>query len=386
MKSKSANSRNFGLDLLRCLAIGGVLFGHGQYFLYPYVPPIPVGFGRNLHLYHFGQAGAMGVELFFVLSGFLIGGLLLRIGADLRHRSELLRFYVRRWFRTLPNYYVFLALNVVCFAPLALAPPFLPFLQNFAGNHVTFFPESWSLGVEEWFYLLFPFVTWVLLRRGRSFDAAFLTAGFGLYGVSTILRMAYACNPANGWGVIRIVTVLRFDALMTGILAAWLAARRPTLFSRHCALKALVGVALLFFCYATFYWNHAHNESFFAHTFRFNLISLGYALLLPLATSLHGSGSWLGALIERLARWSYAMYFINLPLFYFIVHVVFTHTQTSAFEGWFGFATMEVGTILLAGLWYSLFERPTTALRERYHPRRRLNPPPLLKIDPPALG
>lgn len=358
----SSSGRNFGLDLLRCFAIGGVVLAHGWYFIYPWAPAIPVGGGRHLHLYHLGHAGFYGVELFFVLSGFLIGGILLRIGEKLADGRELRGFYVRRWFRTLPNYYVFLLLNVIFFGTWAQSPRYWLFLQNFASNRVTFFPESWSLGVEEWFYLLFPFTLWLLLRIRRSMDWAVLTAGVGFYVGSTWLRLVAASDPSHDWAAaIRTTTVLRFDALMTGILAAWLAARRPRLFTAWPALKAVGGVALLGFCYATLYWDHAQNETLFARSVRFNLVSLGFALLLPLAVSWQVRSK----AVEQVARWSYAMYFINLPVFYVLDRHLVPQSQTSAAQGWTGFNVLVLGTTALAGVWYHVFERPTTALRDR---------------------
>ena len=107
----SSGPRIIGLDVLRALAIGGVVLSHGLVFLYPHVPALELG-GARLGLYHLGHSGYYGVELFFVLSGFLIGGILLGVGPRLAGGAELLRFYCRRWFRTLPNYYLFLLVNI----------------------------------------------------------------------------------------------------------------------------------------------------------------------------------------------------------------------------------------------------------------------------------
>ena len=116
--------RLIGLDLLRCFAIGGVVLSHSLGFIYPYVPAVNLGFLGQLHLYHLGHLGFYGVELFFVLSGYLIGGLLVRQGEELSKVTELKRFYLRRWFRTLPNYYLFLGINFILTGTL-MGGPFL---------------------------------------------------------------------------------------------------------------------------------------------------------------------------------------------------------------------------------------------------------------------
>src|SRR5204863_5095522 len=88
-----ATDRVFGLDLLRAAAIMMVICAHGFVVLYPH-------FGDALGV--FGHGGFYGVELFFVLSGFLIGQILIRRGLALGRAANVAVFYVRRWFRTLP--------------------------------------------------------------------------------------------------------------------------------------------------------------------------------------------------------------------------------------------------------------------------------------------
>src|SRR5690349_15328487 len=95
-------SRVFGLDVMRALAIMLVVLRHSEYMLWEHWPRFPwIPF-------------IDGVDLFFVLSGYLVGGILLRYattGAPSARR--LLDFWQRRWLRTLPNYYLFLLVNIV---------------------------------------------------------------------------------------------------------------------------------------------------------------------------------------------------------------------------------------------------------------------------------
>jgi len=143
------------LDALRALAIMLVIVAHY---------PKPEG-GLAMRVLNFGWVG---VDLFFVLSGYLIAGQLFAAVAGGREVS-LSAFYIRRFLRTLPNYYVVLA--VYGLLPMLLsAIPATPlgkytiFAQNFGVPAV--FSPSWSLCVEEQFYLLFPIVV-VLLTRSR---------------------------------------------------------------------------------------------------------------------------------------------------------------------------------------------------------------------------
>src|SRR3954471_20038191 len=179
-------ARVFGLDLLRAAAILMVICAHGFVVLYPHFGE-PLGF--------FGHGGYYGVELFFVLSGFLIGQILIRNGADLARAGNVAFFYTRRWLRTLPLFFLFLVVNVV-FEHLFRAHPVNfrealshgLFLRHLAGFHMTFFPESWSLAIEEWFYLLFPAALWIGLKFTKRFGAVFLLTAFLFLAFSTIAR------------------------------------------------------------------------------------------------------------------------------------------------------------------------------------------------------
>ncbi len=94
----NATSRNVGLDLLRAIAISLVIFTHGLSFLKPYSSPLFTA------VFASGWPGVLGVELFFCLSGFLIGTLLIGIERRGSSNREIGIFLLRRWMRTLPLY------------------------------------------------------------------------------------------------------------------------------------------------------------------------------------------------------------------------------------------------------------------------------------------
>jgi peptidoglycan/LPS O-acetylase OafA/YrhL len=106
------------------------------------------------------------VDAFFMLSGFLVGGMIFRAGAAMAQPQVLAGFLLGRWMRTLPLYYFILivrqALRVTVYgAPLQPWPAlgsYALFLQNLAWPMPGYFIESWSLAVEEWFYLLLPLI------------------------------------------------------------------------------------------------------------------------------------------------------------------------------------------------------------------------------------
>ena len=140
--------RIFGLDAMRAAAILMVLVSH----TWPSEKATNWGY----------VFGVLGVEMFFILSGFLIGGILLRLANTGRLQTwhDLVRFWRRRWYRTLPNYYLFLFLQMAWRAwvlgypgVLSLDWQYIVFAQNLTDGPSFFFPETWSLSIEEWFYL-----------------------------------------------------------------------------------------------------------------------------------------------------------------------------------------------------------------------------------------
>ena len=144
---KQNKTRIFGLDIIRSVAILMVVFSHLYYL---------IDSKNALFISISGLLGFFGVELFFVLSGFLIGTILLKQFLDNSFTiKEVIHFLKRIWFRTLPNYYLILAVNI----GIALSFGYLPvtsywnyflFLQNLSQYSITFFKEKKSLAVEEW--------------------------------------------------------------------------------------------------------------------------------------------------------------------------------------------------------------------------------------------
>ena len=370
---KSPTDRVFGLDLLRAAAIMGVVCAHGFVVLYPHLVGV---------LGIFGHGGFYGVELFFVLSGFLIGQILIRQGPTLGRAANVAVFYVRRWFRTLPLFLLFLGINVwlelqfrqhrVGFSE-TLSHGF--FLRNLTGFHMSFFPESWSLAIEEWFYLLFPAVLWLGLKISKRFDVVFLSTAFAFFTFSTVARMFSAPDPAATWSEAqRMVVIYRFDALMMGMFAAWISVRFPVLWRKHGLLDALAGIALLIAMYATLWKIENHHlafgdDSFFARTFRFTLVSLGFTLLLPWASGWTLTNeNFCSTAIRRIALWSYGLYLVHLPVFLIVTESVFRDSSKSLPKALSSFALQIGGSIALSALLYRFFESRCTRLREKAAP------------------
>ena len=145
------------LDTIRGLAILGVLIYHGFYWNIGLTKFAP----KAQAILTFAGLGVLGVDLFFVLSGFLITGILLRSRAQPRYYK---RFYIRRALRIFPAYLLIILILIVCrkttFAFAALSLAYLSNLTPLVGVPISY-TVLWSLAVEEHFYFLWPF----LVRR-----------------------------------------------------------------------------------------------------------------------------------------------------------------------------------------------------------------------------
>jgi peptidoglycan/LPS O-acetylase OafA/YrhL len=261
--------------------------------------------------------GHLGVELFFVLSGFLIGGILARQAEDAR--LDVGRFWVRRWLRTLPNYYLFLLVNIALARWTEGSWPdagrYFVFLQNFAWPQPLFFIESWSLAVEEIFYLVAPLLVLFAGRatRGRGNAVALVALAIA---AATSVRIAYVVLRDPNWDLsLRMVSVVRMDAIAYGVLAMLLCRAPRTFAARHASSLAMFGTLGTVLAVAL-YLAIDKDTSLFARTGLFSLISLSFAAFLPAAAGWVRSGE--AGIVERgvraLARWSYALYLCQLAV------------------------------------------------------------------------
>jgi peptidoglycan/LPS O-acetylase OafA/YrhL len=214
--------RNPGLDVLRGLAIVAVVACHAT-SMYGVYEPLQVL-----------QLGGKGVDLFFVLSGWLLGRQLI---LELRDTGSvrLGRFWVRRWLRTIPAYYAVLA--ATCAFLLArgksdLSGSYLYFGQTYLTG-MPYFGVSWSLCVEEHFYLLVAPAMLLFWRRRWS-----------RLLVPVVLLGPTLCRHF-GWYASDVETHVRYDPCVVGVGLAVLSVQAPRLWGRLCRYAPWLAAASL---------------------------------------------------------------------------------------------------------------------------------------------
>jgi peptidoglycan/LPS O-acetylase OafA/YrhL len=302
------------LDAIRGLAISLVLFYHFIGI------PIPDSIlGRAIG--SLAKSAWLGVDLFFVLSGFLITGILY----DTRESRNYFRvFYARRFLRIFPLYYGFLFLLMIFTSPLQIEWGgrqfiYLAYLQNTGiVKHMLSLSISpflrvnhlWSLAVEEQFYCLWPALVFLFKDRLKLMRLAVV-----LTGCSIFLRvgMVYMHAPLGG---IYTFTPARADSLMMGALLALALRSSPGTRSKltraawivlPCSLALLVGLA---WPYGRLDWE-AKSVAIFGYT----VIALASAALMTLSLT----NPAVHAIINRptlrlLGKYSYGIYILHYPI------------------------------------------------------------------------
>lgn len=373
---EEVHNRVFGLDLMRAIAILIVVYMHGVFLL-------PEWMHR---WYNLPVPGVDGVAIFFVLSGFLIGGILLRkLEAPQFGFREILNFWVRRWFRTIPNYMVVLTLVLVFSIYWGYRTDFFHwgyyfFTQNLFERIPRFFPESWSLAVEEWFYLVTPLLIWGIAALLKDRRKAVLVTAALLIVVPVVLRFAFFDPPPVGEdtrymvGYPKIV-IFRLDALMYGVIMAYL-----WRYHREACLRVkTIGLVLSLLLVAALTVMARLNQADRAYMALWvpSLEPLPALLALPfLANWKVTQSKALDGVIRFVSTVSYSMYLLNLSLIQRIVlpaltgEVVWGKAESTgqAFLRYFLFWTL---TLLLSWLLFRFFERPVRDLRDRIAPERR---------------
>jgi peptidoglycan/LPS O-acetylase OafA/YrhL len=318
-----------------------------------------------------------GVELFFVLSGFLIGSILLKL---FQHSEDfgiktIGNFWIRRWFRTLPNYYLVLILNIIVVYFGIIKEDFASFnwkffffLHNFSTPFTGFFWESWSLSIEEWFYLLFPIIlgiVYFILRRFKTRKKlVFIYAIFIFLLIPFLLRVFIASkfDVDQFWLEVKIykVVIYRIDSIALGIFAAFLKYWYPKFWLKCRNVFFITGIII---SYAVMYTTWLPN-AFTTKVFLVFFQSIGCFLLLPKFDSIKKAPLVLVKVFTHISLISYSMYLLNLAIVAEVLSSNFP--PTGPLSAWGLYAMYWVLVILLSTLLYKYYEKPMMDMRDKW--------------------
>jgi peptidoglycan/LPS O-acetylase OafA/YrhL len=355
------------LDVLRGFAILAVMFHH---------------IGKNLpalHLVKIGGYGWTGVDLFFVISGFLITGILLQA----KGRSHYFRnFYARRALRIWPLYF---ALLLFAFVLLPLAVPslrarifadaypwrsYLFFVQNlFSVKEIAFGPVgvTWSLAIEEQYYLVWPILVLLLSRRALTWAAA------GAFTLSVVVRILQALGFIHLF--LYTNTLSRLDGIALGSL---LAVVLPAMAERTVRKTAMLVLPLAVIAVVS-------TELVFGEKTWFLYSGLALAFGAVLCLSINSERLRQLRLVRYTGKISYGLYLLHVPVF-----DTFREPRFKSKLTWFHsplandlilFFSMVAAVYLIASASWYLLEAPILSLKARFSTSAAARQTPTAKLS-----
>lgn len=364
------------IDFLRGVAIILVLFRHLEF--------TPV-----THL-----IGWSGVDLFFVLSGFLVSGLLFE---QFRKENTVkpLLFLTRRGFKIYPLFYIITAGVVLLHQFTGLGTsinnliPELFFFQNYSEGVN---PITWSLAVEEHFYILLVLGVWLAVKAGKlASKKGFHALAFTILAYSLVARVFTSLRYTEFEFYTHYTpTHLRIDSLLFGVMIAWnYYFNREWLmgfvqrFRRHLLAVAVLCLAPLFLF---------DTDTFYMRTIGLSFLYLGFGSVLCLflySASFNRKferilPKFIYSLVARTGIYSYAIYLVHIQVLNLIKRS--TEALHITLNGQLLFLCYFGGSILAGVLLYSIVELPFLKLRERFFPRHKTSrkPAPVAKQLQPA--
>lgn len=351
--------RVFGLDLLRAFAIFCVVHGHGKHYL----EDTALDFLAQIPLPH-------GVDIFFVMSGYLIGKSFLshvekhdgKVGW-----SKTLTFYARTALRIVPNYlfillvYYFLVDYQVINGNTHAFPiwRFATFTQNLFTPFWDFYWESWSLPVQWWFYILFP----LILTLSCSFfkpkkSIPILCLAFVL--ISLTFRWIHSKDAADSffWDVwMRRTVASRCDNVYIGVFFAWMKQYYPKQWDRHALTSLIAGLLLLIISILI----PGNIGSFYSNVLYLTLSALAVACWFPFFSKIRSYKTRIGGIISSISILSYAMFLTNLM----VVQIIDVNALVLVQHGILAYFVYWILVFAMAYILYILVEKPFVKLRDR---------------------
>lgn len=304
---------------------------------------------------HFEFTSILGVELFFILSGFVLAPQILRLEKDPIKNLKI--FLLRRWIRTVPPYIVALVCAAILFGYGSTLNflKFLTYTQNIFGDNSlpNFFSVAWSLSVEEWFYIFLPLVILLISQTKKKYFKSNVLSICVITIVSLNLIRLYYNNDGINWGEdIRRSVILRIDSLCFGVLAYIL---KDKLKKKYIIFGIIFTILpLLYFLIEPLLL----SRSIIAQNLFLPLCSICFSSILIILTYVHTTESLFNKVGTFGANISYSMY---------LFHIFFIPLTLNLFNNiFFSLLIYIIFLKLFCWAFFNFFEKPLLESRPKY--------------------
>ena len=368
-RKQISSKRFFGLDFLRALSISLLLFSHCSWIYN----------SRSLFGKLEDASGFLGVELFIVLSGFLIGGILFK---QFLHENygfkDAYLFVTRRLMRVLPSYYLVVFILTIIYLLFGFSIsevwkyPLL--IQNFSSPIPAFFPESWSLPVKEMGYI---FAVFLLVIAAKLFTKVpkktlFLVVVGGLIIFTLAMKTYYNIHSTNldlkQWSFeIRSVVVYRVDSVLIGVLFGYFYQNHKEFVMSRSKLFLAFGILILVLLAASviFFKLRLTNAAWFWNIVCLPMVSIAICMFVPFLLNWKKPSERIGNCITFMCNISYSIYLLHYSIILFLLKY-FIDTKDFVLWQLNIFTLLYVSiTVGLSYIMYTYFEKPINQFRAK---------------------
>jgi peptidoglycan/LPS O-acetylase OafA/YrhL len=362
------SNRVYGLDILRTYAVCLVLLVHTNELL-----PESV----NTILSYFISDG---VTVFFTLSGFLIGNILIKTFEKQKiSLGVLANFWCNRWMRTLPLYYFILIVSILLydndltFVKIIRYVFFMQNLKIMISDY--FYSVSWSLSIEEWFYFITPIALFLInslckIKIKYSFLITILffvicTNCFRLY---RYYDLVYNLGRDPNWYLFstwyfKTPVITRLDSVMYGVLGAYCYSYNVQSWFNNKFFKLLLGLALIFLSpYITKLIFNDTTILLYENVFSYMIQGIGVLFLIPFLQSVKKGKGSLYQIITFISIISYSMYLTHALVKEYLIVYISRYIYLNSISQ---FILIWVLSILISSITYKYIEKPGIDLRKR---------------------
>lgn len=364
------SKRNPGLDLARTVAITLVVFAHTLWISNNY-PPV-VRWLMQL-------SGTIGVEIFFVISGFLIGKIVLRlIEEDDFSLKSIFLFLKRRWYRTLPNYYFVLFLNLILWYAIYQKIPeklflYFVYLQNFTATSPDFYRVAWSLSVEQFCYIIGPFTLFFLIRffpekkRSQLFLWMSLIIILAFFLVRINYHIHHETKSIYDWNEnLRKVSIYRLDAIYYGFVLYFFYSKGSITQSLE-RIFFVIGFLAVFILHIFIFAIGVQVERtpFFFDVLYLPLNSLAICLTVPYLSNFKMEQGFFLKLVTLISLLAYSIYLLHYTVILHAIKTLYPSENLTGIPLWIYTLVYWILVVCFSYVLYRFFEKPMTNLRDK---------------------